>query len=193
MHSLAILTRPGLLCAGLLLAPWTPAAAEQPPRPDEITVETVAEHDADLERRTVGIWRVRMSHPQKISIGLSAMVSRQPADHECVATCLYRGWRIQAEPGLAGGQISVGWASLVGDRKRRQHFLTDVYVGYGVRATLLRTWGDANVTPANQTFAGLEADLTITRVNFSLGVMHRVSSGPSERDWIVTGGMGWGF
>ena len=193
MHRLAVSTRSGLLCAGLLVAPWMPARAEPPPPPAEITVETVAAYDADLERRVVGIWRVRLSHPQKLSLGLTAMLSRQPADYECVATCLYRGWRIQAEPGLAGGQLSVGWASLVGDRKRKKHFLTDVYLGYGVRATLLRTWGDAGVTPADQTFAGLEADFTVTRVNFSLGLMHRVSSGSAEEDWIVTGGMGWGF
>ena len=46
--------------------------------------------------------------------------------------------------------------------------------------------------PPDQTLAGIELSFTVTRMNFSLGTLRRISSG-SAADWIITGGVGLGF
>jgi len=45
---------------------------------------------------------------------------------------------------------------------------------------------------SGRTFAGAELDFSVARVNFGLGLLYRISNG-SERPWLVTGGIGWGF
>ena len=94
--------------------------------PAEIRREIV-EHDANRERRVVGVGRLRISHPQRLSGALGAMFVRQPADYDCTSVCEYRGLLLQAEPGLDGGQISAGYAVLWGEKDRRKHLLSSVF------------------------------------------------------------------
>ena len=121
------------------------------------------------------------------------MVVRQPASYDCTTVCQFRGWLFQAEPGLAGGQLSAGYAVVTGEKGRNKHFLSNVYVGYGVKGALLRTWGEANLDPPDQTLLGVEGDFTVIRVNFSLGVFRHVGSGEPDDRWLIAGGIGWGF
>ena len=66
-------------------------------------------------------------------------------------------------------KLGSGYALLVGERKRNQRFLSDIYVGWGVRGALLRTWGDSTLDPSGQTFVGAEADLTVASANIGVG------------------------
>jgi len=141
----------------------------------------------------VGTLRARLSYPQIASVGVGALWAAQPEDHECVEVCHYRGLIMQAEPGLSGGQFSVGWGRLVADRRRDGPFLTDVYVGWGLRAAVLRTWGDSPLDPEDQTLVGLEGQAAVARVGFTLGVMRRISPEQGGGRTVVTGGIGWGF
>jgi hypothetical protein len=68
-----------------------------------------------------------------------------------------------------------------------------VHLAGGVRASLLRTWGDSPLGDEPQTLAGVEGELTITRVNFTIGLFRAVSGAGPHDDWVVTGGIGWGF
>lgn len=151
----------------------------------------ILKHDRDLERRVVGLSRVRFSHPTQLSGTVGAMVARQPAEYDCTTVCEYRGWLFQAEPGLTGGQVSAGYAVVNGEKRRNRHFLSRIYLAYGLKGAVLRTWGSSNLDPSAQTLAGLEGDFTVIGVNFSLGLFRPLQS--SDESWVVTGGVGWGF
>jgi hypothetical protein len=99
---------------------------------------------------------------------------------------------LQIEPGLTGGQLSAGWARVLGEKKNNKFFLHDVYVAFGAKAVLMRTWGDSPLHPQDQTLAGVEGEFTIARVNFSLGLLRSLADRPEDR-WVITGGLGWGF
>ncbi len=81
---------------------------------------------------------------------------------------------------------------MIAEKRHRKRFLADVYLAFGVKGVLLRTWDGANLTPPNRTFAGIEFSYTVTRINFSIGTLRRVDRAAGD-DWIVSAGMGWGF
>ncbi len=81
---------------------------------------------------------------------------------------------------------------MVAEKRHNKRFLADIYIAFGFKGVLLRTWGGANLTPADRTFAGIEFSYTVTRINFSIGTLRRVDRAPGD-DWIVTAGAGWGF
>jgi hypothetical protein len=89
--------------------------------------------------------------------------------------------------------FSAGYAYLIASQTPGRRFLSEVYVGVGVKGSLLRTWGATSVEPADQTFAGIEGEFTITRFNFSLGVLYGLSDHGREDRWRTTFGVGWGF
>jgi len=148
--------------------------------------------DPPAERRTVALAGARVSHPHGVAGSLGALFARVPAGWDCTTPCELRGFLVQAEPGLHGAQLSAGWALVVGEAARGGRFVSDVLVGFGVKTALLRTWDGASVDPPAQTFVGVEGELTVTRVNFRLGVFRSTADAPAERV-IVTGGLGWGF
>ena len=95
---------------------------------------------------------------------------------------------------MRGARSRVGYGKLIGGKQHREEFLSQIYVGWGIKAALLRTWAEqANLNPPNQSFLGLEGSATVINVNFSLGVFRHVGSSDADDDWRVTGGIGWGF
>jgi hypothetical protein len=152
----------------------------------------ILEEQESAERRWVGLLRARVTYPQRLSGGIGTLAARLPADYDCRTVCDYSGLMLQIEPGLTGGQLSAGWARVLGEKKNNKFFLHDVYVGFGAKAVLMRTWGDSPLRPQNQTLAGVEGEFTIARVNFSLGLLHSLADRPEDR-WVITGGIGWGF
>jgi len=147
----------------------------------------------DLVRREVGTRSVRYSYLTRLSVVGGVVLYREPRDFECATACAVKGLIAQAEVGSGGGALSAGWASLVGARGGNRHFLRHVYVGYAVKGALLRTWGSTPLKPTGQTFAGVEAEFTISVACFSFGAYRRVSSAPGEPSWRINGGVGWGF
>ena len=156
-------------------------------------MEQVLAHERDRETRVIGLARVRVTYPQEVSGALGAMIAKQPRDYDCTTVCDFKGLMGQLEPGLAGAQASLGYGKLVGEKGRNSFFLSDVYVGYGFKAALLRTWSNANLNPPNQTFVGAEAELTFTSVNFSLGWFQHIKGDVGENDQLISAGIGWGF
>lgn len=159
---------------------------------EEQALARVRENVLDVERRWYGLSRIRISYPQTFSAGLGAIFVEQPKDQDCATVCMMRGWHVEVEPGIHGLQAGLGYGKLVGETGRSHRLMQAVYYAWGVRGVALRTWGDSPLEPEKQTLAGVEGNFSVVRLNFSLALMRRLSSGPSD-EWVVTGGVGWGF
>jgi hypothetical protein len=158
----------------------------------EVTVDDVRAEDGSRQARWAGMLRVRAGYPLTVSAGVGAVRTKLPESWECVTTCPYQGWVLQVEPGLHGVQASAGYATLMAEKRHNKFFLADMFVGYGVKGVVVRTWGDSRLGPGEQTLAGVEFSFTVTRVNFSVGTLRRIS-GHADQEWVIAYGMGWGF
>ncbi len=159
-------------------------------------LEQVRQELTNTERRWYGLMRIRWHNTQTLSAGFGAMLVDQPKNIDCAIGCTLRGWHFEVEPGLYGIQSGIGWGKLVGETGRTGRLMHTVHFGWNVRGVVLRTWGDSSLYPQSQTLAGVEASLTVIRLNLSLGVLKSLYSGPGEgfgEDWIITTGFGWGF
>ncbi len=87
---------------------------------------------------------------------------------------------IQGEAGIGGGRISLGLDNT-----------GEGAWGYGVKASILRTWIEAIDVDEDQTFLGVDLDLSIRQLFFSLGGYRRISNG--DDDWMVSAGIGFIF
>jgi hypothetical protein len=181
--------RIGLFVLGLCLGGASPAAAE-PERSD--LDRHILEEDHDLALRRFTLARVRISHPQQFSAGVGALWSRQPLAYDCSTVCELRGWILAVEPGLAGAELSGGYAVVAGETGRNRHYLSRMYRAYGVRGAVMRTWGQASLSPPTETLVGVETDFTIIGLSFSLGAFHPVGA-DAPSSWVISGGVGWGF
>jgi len=161
--------------------------------PDRALMAEVAARQADVEPQVFTLAAVRLDYPRRLTGSLGLLFAKVPREIDCRVACDLRGVFAQVEPGLAGGQLSVGWGRLIGDTGPTSRFLANVHLAGGVRASLLRTWGDSPLGDEPQTLAGVEGELTITRVNFTVGLFRAVSGAGPHDDWVVTGGIGWGF
>ena len=159
-------------------------------------LEQVREELNKLESRWYGLMRIRWHDTQKVSAGLGAIFVKQPEHVDCSTGCELRGWHFEVEPGLYGIQGGIGWGKLIGETGRSKRLLHTVHFGWNVRGVVLRTWGDSTLYPQSQTLVGVEGAVSIIRMNFSLGLLRSLYSGPGEEygeDWIITTGVGWGF
>lgn len=159
-------------------------------------LEQVSEELSDLEWRWYGLMRIRWQDTQLFSAGLGAMRVKQPRNSNCSIGCALQGWHFEVEPGLYGIQAGVGWGRLVGETGRTKRLVHTVHFGWNVRAVVMRTWGDSSLYPQSQTLAGMEASISIVRLNISAGLLRSLYSGPGEEygeDWVITTGFGWGF
>jgi hypothetical protein len=159
---------------------------------EEQAMQRVREELENLERRWYGIARFRYSYPQQLSVGFGAMLVNQPKDTDCSSTCMVWGWQFEIEPGLYGTQASVGWGKLSGSTGRTKRLMHTIYLGWAVRGVVLRTYRDFRYTPLPKTLAGVEGSFTFARLNFSVGLLHSLSSG-TDKDWIISSGAGFGF
>ena len=126
----------------LIVGPLAAARADVAPPGDALPEDIatrILEEDRDVERRVVGLTRFRVSFPQRASAAIGAMMVRQPARYDCTTVCEYKGVFVQAEPGFSGGELSAGYAVLMGEKGRNERFLSKVYLGYGIKGALLRT------------------------------------------------------
>ena len=187
----------GALALGLLALPATAREVGDDPSAEPSSSEIADRVRADVDEtslRWLGIARVRYSTPLEFSAGGGAILARMPASYDCTTFCEYRGFVAQIEPGSAGGQLGVGYARVIAARKPRFAFLNNVYVGWGARAVLVRTWGDSELDPARQTLAGFEGQFALPRITFNVGVLRRISSAHQDADrYVYTAGIGWGF
>lgn len=192
------------MCLLMLFLSLQAYAANPPgePAPTPQTTETaraldqVREELTDLETRWYGLMRIRWQDTQLFSAGLGAMRVKQPRNTNCSTGCALQGWHFEVEPGVYGIQAGLGWGRLVGETGRTKRLVHTVHFGWNVRGVVMRTWGDSSLYPQSQTLAGVEASLSIIRMNISAGLLRSLYSGPGEEygdDWVVTAGFGWGF
>ena len=132
-------------------------------------LEQVREELNNLESRWYGLMRVRWHDLQGFSAGMGAMLVKQSEYIDCSAGCAIKGWHFEVEPGLNGIQAGVGWGKLVGETGRTNRLMHTVHFGWSVRGVVMRTCGDNPLYPQDQTLAGVEAGVSIVRLNFSLG------------------------
>lgn len=181
----------GVSALALVLLGAGRALADDPTRPTDL-LRAIADERRDRDRRRFTLGRVRASAPQQISAGAGWLWTRQPKVYDCSTVCEMRGWVVEVEPGLAGAQVSAGYAVAAAETGRHRRWLSRVYRAYGVRGAVLRTWGAAHLSPPERTLGGVEGQFTVIGVSFSLGLFRPIgSSGPAE--WTVGGGLGWGF
>ena len=146
----------------------------------------------DTEHRWYGLIRARYSSSQLLSVGLGVIFVEQPKTEKCAIGCMLHGWQFAVEPGVYGLQGSVGWGRLAGETGQLKHLIPTVYFGWAVRAAVLRTWGNSRPIAPDQTFAGVEANFSILRINFAAGIMHSLASNSPDQ-WLYSGSVGWGF
>ena len=104
-------------------------------------------------------------------------------------TGVVTGWFVQAEPGLAGGKVSLG----VGGLLNSDHRAVPPMFAMGIKASALRTWGSPRDLPPRQTLLGPEIDITVFYVKLSAGILVRVAGPGNGRRTSFTWGIGAGF
>jgi len=152
-----------------------------------------AEGDGAETSKAAGLLRIHWDYPTKASVGLGVVVAKLPADFDCHASCLLRGLTIQGAAGLGGGELAIGYGSLIGETGNGDWLLRHAFIGYGVRAAFVRTWGASTLDPHGENYVGVESGLVIAQFGLRLGVFRRAEPIVGEKDWRVFGGMGWGF
>lgn len=153
----------------------------------------VRAEDAPEVSRTAGPISAYWGYPTKATLSFGVIATRLPADYECKTPCLFNGVTFQVAAGLGGGELALGYGSLIGETGSGEWLLRRVFIGYGVRAAMVRTWGLSTLDPSGATFLGIEGAMTVAQFGVRLGVFHRVESVSGQGDWRVFGGAGWGF
>jgi hypothetical protein len=99
-----------------------------------------------------------------------------------------QGFLLRADAGSGGGKLSLGlgaWAKVDTDDFRGT-------AGMALRLAVAHTWGDPIGQPAGLTYLGPEADLSLLRINLTLGVLFRVR-GDGGSSALFSWGLGFGL
>jgi hypothetical protein len=125
---------------------------------------------------------VQVGTPQKASAALGIVVGedfvRDGRDHS-------RNLALFAEPGLDAGRASLAYVS---------HGYGSFGSGFGVAATVLRTWKDPWQLDPNQTYVGGEVLLwPILFVGPRVGLLRNVSTVETSRHWFWSLSFGIGL
>jgi hypothetical protein len=157
------------------------------------TVAKAAE-DLPVSVRSGGLVRVAYDYPIEAALGFGVIVAKMPGNYDCRSICNYRGATVQGKVGLRGGQLAIGYGSLIGDTRDEGWLVHRVFIGYGVRAALLRRWNDDDLAlPEAKTYWGVEGAFTITQFSMTLGIYRPVHPADGLSSLRVFGGIGWGF
>ena len=173
--------------------PAGPPASPPGPADEGALMREVAFHEADRVRRVYSLASLRYSSLQGLAGSVGWLFTSVESDFDCRTTCDLRGATVQFQPGVDGGQLSVGYARIFGETGRHRRFLATPYLGLGIRGVLLRTWREGYLGPPGLTFLGTEGQFTITRVAFTLGAMWQVGGADARHRWALSWGIGWGF
>lgn len=175
-------------------APPTAPVAVSPPANADPRAETDITIDR-ANRVSVGIgFQQPLGAAASVQIlhGLAADVSESEGRVKAVCAVpiphCAQGFLLQAAAGSGGGVLSFG----VGAHARVDEEDFRGSLGFGLRAALARTWGDPIGTEPGLTYLGPEIDLSIVRVNLTLGVLWRVS-GQRGATTLFSWGVGFGL
>jgi len=99
-----------------------------------------------------------------------------------------QGFLVQADAGSGGGKLSLGlgaWARIDDEDFRGT-------AGAALRLAVAHTWGNPVGTEPGLTYLGPELDLSVIRVNLTLGVLFRVA-GDGGSGALFSWGLGFGL
>jgi hypothetical protein len=99
-----------------------------------------------------------------------------------------QGFLVRADAGSGGGRLSLGlgaWAKVDADDFKGT-------AGAALRLAVAHTWGDPIGQPAGLTYLGPELDLSVLRINLTLGVLFRVA-GDGGSSALFSWGFGFGL
>jgi hypothetical protein len=99
-----------------------------------------------------------------------------------------QGFLLQADAGSGGGKLSLG----LGARARVDDEGFHGTAGVALRLALARTWGHPVGTDSGLTYLGPELDLSVIRINLTLGVLWRVA-GDGGAGALFSWGLGFGL
>jgi hypothetical protein len=120
--------------------------------------------------------------PQKASVALGVLLGeewqRNGRDHS-------RNVALFAEPGLGAGRASLAYVD---------HGYGSFGSGFGIAATVLRTWKEPWQLKPNVSYVGAEAILwPIVLTGPRIGLFRRVSGAPEAKRWFVSIDFGFGL
>jgi hypothetical protein len=104
-----------------------------------------------------------------------------------LAICAH-GFELDAAAGTGGGKLSLG----LGARARVDEDDFHGTLGATLKASLARTWGSPVGTEPGLTYLGPELDLSVLRVELTLGVLWRIA-GPGGKSALFSWGVGIGL
>jgi hypothetical protein len=96
------------------------------------------------------------------------------------------GFLVEAEGGTGGGKLSLG----IGGHARVDSDDFRGAFGIGLKASLVRTWGEPVGTEPGLTYLGPELDLTVKHLGASIGVLWRVA-GSGGASAVFSWGLGF--
>jgi len=191
-----------LLVVGWLGASDIGRAQELPPDseapPQAPTPQPAAETDITLGLRTQVRAGLGFSGPLglmgsvQILHGLDADI--RDRDTRVKAVCAIpmphcaRGFLLRADAGSGGGRLSLGlgaWAKVDADGFKGT-------AGTALRVAVAHTWGNPIGQPAGLTYLGPEVDLSLLRINLTLGVLFKVG-GDGGSSALFSWGLGFGL
>jgi hypothetical protein len=185
------------LCTLALFAAIAAAHAQDAPRdPSTLTreeIEAELRRETEREHQLFGLARARVSYPQLASVGLGMLIGEHSRAYDCTIQCEVDGWLASVEAGAGGAVFSLGPAHLIGELGDNKYFLSRRYMGYSVRGSVMRTWGETPRRADREWLAGLEGQFTVVSLNLTLGFYRRITDHREGSPWLVSGGIGWGF
>ena len=99
-----------------------------------------------------------------------------------------QGFLLRADAGSGGGRFSLGvgaWANVSEEEFKGT-------AGVALRVALAHTWGNPIGQPTGVTFLGPELDLSVKRINLTLGVLFKVA-GDGGSSALFSWGLGFGL
>jgi hypothetical protein len=191
-----------LRAIALVLVLAAAAAAEEPPASGPATSEQAERREAidrelrletEREHQLFGLARARVTYPLLASVGLGMLIGERSKAYDCTIQCEVDGWLASVEAGAGGVVWGLGPAYLIGELGDNKYFLSRRYMGYSVRGSVMRTWGETPYRPDREWHLGMEGQFTVVSLNLSLGVYRRIGHHGAGEPWLVAGGIGWGF
>lgn len=179
--------------------PPTPPPVVEPAAPsDRLDPRAPARTEVTLDRKTQLGAGIGLAGPLgavgsfRILHGLGADVRDDGTRVKAVCAAplphCAQGFLLQLDAGSGGGKLSLG----LGARARIDDDDFHGTAGVALRLALAHTWGDPVGTEPGLTYLGPELDLSVIRINLTLGVLFRVN-GDGGAGTLFSWGIGFGL
>jgi len=176
--------------------PWSFEGSEDAgfPALDPASLEPLeARIEAETEARsprTFVLWRAGWYAPAGPAGAVSLLRAPFREGQHCPESCELDGPFLQLTAGAAGGGISFGWTQFIGQLHRDDRTMAEASLAWGIKGTVLRTWGDPWGERPERTFVGPGFEFSVARINLELEALWAPDG---SGDWSLAWGIGFGF